>query len=287
MYNGSFTYGVAKELTKILKPFIGKSPHHINSTNDFVEQDKHINLTPGECLSSYDVSALFTLVPVDPALKVIKDLLEKRPHSQGKNSTPCRRHNSTIRVLCPNTYFSFQGQFYEQIKGASMASPVSPIVANLYMGYFEQRAFSAAPHPRFWHRNVDDTFVIQKEIHKQDFLQHINSVDPAIQFAVENNKEDGAIPLLDTIVKPEADGKLSTTVCRNLPTLTSSYSGTVTVTSQPSLVLFTPSHRVQTVCSNPELLHKEKTHLRNALIQFKYSLKIADPFPHQETISQA
>ena len=32
---------------------------------------------PGECLSSYDVTALFTPVPVDPALGIIKDLLEK------------------------------------------------------------------------------------------------------------------------------------------------------------------------------------------------------------------
>ena len=71
---GSVTYGVAKELTKILKPLAGKSPCHINSTQDFVEQVKHINLAPRECLSSYDVSALFTLVPVDPALMVIKDL---------------------------------------------------------------------------------------------------------------------------------------------------------------------------------------------------------------------
>ena len=76
---GSVTYGVAKELAKILKPLVGKSPHHINSTQDFVEQVKHITLTPGECLSSYDVSALFTSVPIDPALKVIKDLLEKDP----------------------------------------------------------------------------------------------------------------------------------------------------------------------------------------------------------------
>ena len=29
---GSVTYGVAKELAKILKPLVGKSPHHINST---------------------------------------------------------------------------------------------------------------------------------------------------------------------------------------------------------------------------------------------------------------
>ena len=73
----SVTYGVAKELAKILKPFVGKSPHHINSTQDFVEQAKQFKLEPGECLSSYDVSALFTSVPIDPALKVIKDLLDK------------------------------------------------------------------------------------------------------------------------------------------------------------------------------------------------------------------
>ena len=74
---GSVTYGVAKELAKILKPLVGQSPHHINSTQDFVEQAKHFKLESGECLSSYDVSALFTSVPIDPALQIIKDLLVK------------------------------------------------------------------------------------------------------------------------------------------------------------------------------------------------------------------
>ena len=76
---GLVTYGVAKELAKILKPLVGKSLHHINSTQDFVEQVRHITLVPGECLNSYDVSALFTLVPIDPALHIIMDLLEKDP----------------------------------------------------------------------------------------------------------------------------------------------------------------------------------------------------------------
>ena len=74
---GSVTYGMAKDLAKILKPLVGKSPHQVNSTQDFVEQAKHITLAPGQCLSSYDVSALFTSVPVDPALNIIKGLLEK------------------------------------------------------------------------------------------------------------------------------------------------------------------------------------------------------------------
>ena len=74
---GSVTYDVAKELAKILKSLVGKSPHHINSTQDFVEQVKHITMAPGECLSSYDVSSVFTSVPGDTALNIIKDLLEK------------------------------------------------------------------------------------------------------------------------------------------------------------------------------------------------------------------
>ena len=79
---GSVTYGVAKELVKILKPLVGKSPHHITSTQDFVEQARHMKLEPGECLSSYDVSALFTSVPIDPALNIIKDLLTRTPPSR-------------------------------------------------------------------------------------------------------------------------------------------------------------------------------------------------------------
>ena len=65
-----------------------------------------------------------------------------------------------------------------------------------------------------WLSYVDDTFVIQKEDHKQGFLEHINSVDPAIKFTVEDNKEGGTIPFLDTIVKLESNDGLSITVYR-------------------------------------------------------------------------
>ena len=118
---------------------------------------------------------------------------------------------------------------------------------------------------------MDDTFVIQKEVHKQDFLQHINSVKPATQFTVENNKEDGAIPFLDTIVKPEADWNLSITVHRK-PIHMDQYLqwDSHHHISAKFSVINTLNHRAQTVCSNPELLHKEKDHLGKALTQCKY-----------------
>ena len=212
---GSVTYGMDKELAKILKPLVGTSPHQINSTQDFVEQVRHINLVPGECLSSYDVSALFTSVPIDPALKIIKNLLLKDPTLKHRTVMGIDDIILLLEFCLKNTYFSFQGQFFEQVEGAAMGSLVSPIVANLYMEYLEQKALSTAPHPpRFLHRFVDDTFVFHKEANKQGFLQHINSVDSAIKFTVEDNKEDGSIPFFNTIVKPEENCVLSITVYR-------------------------------------------------------------------------
>ena len=118
---------------------------------------------------------------------------------------------------------------------------------------------------------MDDTFVIHKEVNKQGFLQHINSVDPTIKFTVEDNKEDGSIPFLDTSVKPEADGTLSITVYMN-PTHSDQYLqwDSHHHLSAKFSVIHTLSHRASTVCSKPEVFQQEKDHLRKALTKWKY-----------------
>ena len=163
---------MAKELAKILKPLVSKSPHHINSTQDFVEQVRHITLVPGECLSSYNMSALFTSVPIDPALQIIKDLLVKDPTLKDRTVIGVNDIILLLVFCLKNTYFTFQGQFFEPVEGGAMGSPVSPIVANLYMGVLRAKCPKhCTPPPRFWCRFVDDTFVIHKEVNKQDILK--------------------------------------------------------------------------------------------------------------------
>ena len=122
-----------------------------------------------------------------------------------------------------------------------------------------------------WLRYMDDTFVIQKEDHKQNFLEHINSVDPAIKFTVEDIKEDGAIPFLDTIVKPEADGRLSITSYRK-PTHTDQYLqwDTHHYLSAKYSVINTFTQRAKIVCNKSGLLQNEMGHLRKALTHCKY-----------------
>ena len=146
---GSVTYGVAKELAKILKPLVGKSPHQITSTQDFVEQAKQIILEPGECLSFLWCVCLVHLSPNTSCPHYHQGSFWKRtPPSRKELLWKLVTLSSYWEFCLKNTYFSFQDQFYEQVEGAAMGSPVSPIVANLYMEYLEQKALSTAPNPQ-------------------------------------------------------------------------------------------------------------------------------------------
>ena len=85
---------------------------------------------------------------MDPALGVIKDLLEKDPTLKDRTVLLVKDIILLLEFCLKNMYFSFQDQFYEKVKGVAMGSPVSPIVANLYMEYFEQKTLSTASHPK-------------------------------------------------------------------------------------------------------------------------------------------
>ena len=118
---------------------------------------------------------------------------------------------------------------------------------------------------------MDDTWVIEQQAHKQAFLDHINIIDPAIKVTVEGTQGSGAISFLDTLVTPLADNSLSISVyCK--PTHTDQF---LQWDSHHSLsakysVIGTLTHRINTVCTDLELLQKELTYLRKALGKYNY-----------------
>ena len=74
---GFITYGVAKELSHIIKPLVGQSPHHLKNTQHFIQQLQGKRLEPGEIITSYDGKALFTSVPVQPSIQIVKNRLQQ------------------------------------------------------------------------------------------------------------------------------------------------------------------------------------------------------------------
>ena len=148
---GTVTYNTAKELARILKPLVGLSNHHIHNTMDFVEQMKEVKLKKEESMVSYDVTALFTSVPIPSGLKIIEEKLTNDKDLPQRTSMNTRHIIRLLEFCLRSTHFVFQGQHFEQVEGAAMGSPLSPIVANIYMEHFETKALETAPHlPSLW-----------------------------------------------------------------------------------------------------------------------------------------
>ena len=107
--------------------------------------------------------------------------------------------------------------------GAVTGSPISSILADLYMEDFEVIALNTSPHSQVCGKDMLMTpFVVIKSAYKNEFLDHINSIDEGIQFTAENTRADCSMPFLDTLVIPQPDDSLTTTLFRK-PTHTDQY----------------------------------------------------------------
>ena len=147
---GSVSYGVAR----VIKLLIGNSQHHVHNTKQFADEIREIKLEEGECITSYDVTALFTSIPVASALDIIRRKLEQDADLPTRTIMTDDTIIELLGFCLNNTYFVFQDVVYEQTKGAAMGSPISPIVANIYMEAFENRAISTALYPLGYGRGM-------------------------------------------------------------------------------------------------------------------------------------
>ena len=59
-------------LADMFCPLVGKSEHHIQNSGDFVDKVKNLEVPPGQKLIAYDVSALFTSIPLPDAIKAVR-----------------------------------------------------------------------------------------------------------------------------------------------------------------------------------------------------------------------
>ncbi len=160
-----------------------------------------------------------------------------------------------------------------------MGSPLSPVMANLFMEEFEKNALATATlKPGFWFRYVDDT--LSSWCHGLDnlerFLDHINSLHPSIKFTYEVQKDDKTIPFLDVLFTVCEDGSLGHKVYRKL-THTDRYLHFNSF-HRPSIknsVCKTLINRAKTICEVRNI-DNELENLRNVLKLIGYPRQFID-----------
>ncbi|RVE50998.1 hypothetical protein evm_004407 [Chilo suppressalis] len=182
---------------------------------------------------------------------------------------PTRRWLQFFLTPKPKTYgISYTyGQYYLQIDGVALSCPVAPVVANIWIEHFEEKAFITAPTViKLWKRYVDDVFCILRG-NKHDVESHLanlNGIHSKINFTY-GMEEDRSLVFLDVKIRVRNDGSLGHSIYRK-PTHTDRYLNASSHHHPKHLnsVVTSLTNRAYDLCDE-EHLQKELEHVRRVL----------------------
>ena len=166
------------------------------------------------------------------------------------------------------SFFVFDGKFYEQCDGVAMGSPLGPTLANVFMCHFENIWLENCPShfkPIVYRRFVDDTFLLFRlKDHVEKFRNYLNKQHKKIKFTSEV-EENGSLSFLDIKISRE-NNKCVTSVYRK-PTFTGVFTNfeSFILDIYKRGLIETLLYRSFRLCSNNENFHREIETLRSIL----------------------
>ena len=165
---------------------------------DFAEEITKVKIKQGDVLVFYDVSPLFTSIPLDETIELLADKAFCNNWFNLSYDLKIGK-NDLIQLLTIATkeqLFQFDGKLYEQIDGVAMGSPLGPLLANFFMCHIEDILQVNGKLPAYYKRYVDDTLTIMpNENDVRQFLQDLNQIHPSLKFTVEL-ENNGVLPFL-------------------------------------------------------------------------------------------
>ncbi|XP_057302874.1 uncharacterized protein LOC130637039 [Hydractinia symbiolongicarpus] len=190
---GSPYYKLANQVAKWLS--VVDECNINSSTKQISDLITHLQLAENEELVSFDVTSLYTNVPLNEAIDDCTSLL----YSGKYEKPPVDRETfHKLTLLCSsNVVMSTHDGYYQQVDGLAMGSPPAPMLANGWLSKFDDIIKGDAD---LFARYMDD---IIRNINKdkiQEKLNEINNIHPSLKFTIEreNNRE---IAFLDMSIK--------------------------------------------------------------------------------------
>uniref|UniRef100_A0A5S6Q2U1 Reverse transcriptase domain-containing protein n=1 Tax=Trichuris muris TaxID=70415 RepID=A0A5S6Q2U1_TRIMR len=233
---------------------------------------------------SYDVKDLFTSIPMRHTHTVLEDLLAADSTlTQRMKLTPFHIIKFVSFCLQEGNYFRYQDKFFSKTNGAPMGTPLSPILAEIFMEHFEEKAFRTAHPsitPRFFKRYVDDMFSFTKAGEEELFLEHLNNMFPEYISLTIEKETDNKLPFLDSLVIRSAEG-FKTTVHRK-PTHSDHYLDFSSHHHQSVMkrIINGMVDRAIAIC-DAEFLEKQLKHITNTLRSNGYPGKLISSIIHR------
>ena len=256
---GSASYELAKFLANFLSP-LSISEYTVKNTQEFITFTKNVIVPTNYKLVSFDVTSLFTNVP----LKETIDIILKRIYISKEIVTEIEKENlKKLLFSCTKeVHFSFNEKLYIQNDGVCMGSPLGPVLANIFMVELERTIIPVLSDCVYcWKRYVDDTFTIIDASQIDVVTDQINNFHHQIKFTHEQEQDD-QISFLDVKITRKGN-HLETEVYRK-PTCKDIYIHweSFAPLGWKKSTLKTLALRAYRICSNEILLKKELDYLR-------------------------
>ena len=248
----------------------------INSSTKMIsDRMKHIKLAEDEELVSFDVSSLYTNVPVIESINLCADLLFR----DSMQRPPVNKSTfiELAKIASCNVIMSTHNGFYKQTDGLAMGSPPAPHLANGWMSKFDPIIQGSA---QLFTRYMDDILREIKQVEIDSKLAEINNLHPNLSFTIEKENE-GTLPFLDMQLIHKDSQVSSTWYSKPTDTgLILNFHALAPKRYKHSVVSGFV-HRIHRACSNWKLFHSSLQKAKVILERNQYPPSFYDPIVYQ------
>ena len=270
------SFNIAKFLVPILAP-LTRNEFTVDNTSSFIQDISTVSDANSYYMASFDIESLFTNIPLRETIDICLDALFRHSDSVMGFTRPLLKKLLELSVL--NSFFMFDGSFYQQIEGLGMGLPLGPTFANIFMCFYEKVWLSDCPphfKPIFYRRYIDDTFLLFRDkSHLPEFLNYLNAKHPNIKFTFEC-ENNGTLSFLDTKISRENNNFVSSVYRK--PTFTGlglSFFSFCTFRFKINSIR-TLLARAYAVSSNFTILHYEFVYLKDFFTKNGYPATLID-----------
>ena len=238
---------------------------------------KTVTVNDDELLVSYDVKSLFTSIPVKESIEVCEERLRQDNTLADRTCMDVETISSLLRFCLTSTSFQYGGKHFKQVDGVAMGSPVSSVIADIFMENLEMKAFQGyGTVPRVWKRFVDDVLAVVRKAEVERFLDHLNNTHPNILFTMEL-EQNRSLPFMDVRFTRLPSGALEREVYRK-PTHTNRYihADSHQPMNVKSATIRCLVDRAFKLCSSNAIRERELETIRTIMVENGYKRKFVN-----------
>ena len=125
------------KIAKFLVPMLSELTKNKYVSKDSFEFAKNVReQNPEFFMASFDIDSLFTNVPLDETIEIsVKKLFGRNKKYKGFSR---QQFKTLLSLAVKDSFFLFNGTYYEQVDGVAMGSPLGPTLANIFLCHWEE-----------------------------------------------------------------------------------------------------------------------------------------------------